>query len=108
MNSLAADLPSNGNNNNNNNNVNNNKSNNNGPLWLTATSPLKRSHTVQARRVVKIGNGTVTVLKPQIQQQQQQQQFLQQQQQQNEVMRCRSYKTFFSSSLEYVRAISSG
>ena len=87
MNSLAADLPSNGNNHNVNNNnvnvINNNKGSNSGPLWLTATSPLKRSHTVQARRVVKIGNGTVTVVKPQLQPQQQQQ-FMQQQQQQHQ------------------------
>ena len=93
MNSLAADLPSNGHGNINNSNIvnvnNNNKSNNSsGPLWLTATSPLKRSHTVQARRVVKIGNGNVTVVKPQLHLQQQfLQQQHQQQQQQSEVMR---------------------
>ena len=77
MNSLAADLPSGHN--------NNNKGSNSGPLWLTATSPLKRSHTVQARRIVKIGSGNVSVVKPP-------NQFLPQQQQQNsfsanEVMR---------------------
>ena len=63
MNSLAADLPS-GNNSHHHHHHNHNSNNSSGPLWLTAASPLKRSHTVQARRVVKIGNGNVSVVKP--------------------------------------------